>query len=436
MKKLLLITLLAALSVAAVFAAAHKSPRKLVHRLSAERINDYPNVTIHDIQFVPLDSLLRADTLGYNTGSSWTLQTSRYNNDTVVITALVTVPARVISYTNDGLTLAVVDTGVFGTQPWGGILVRYPNTNDSSDFDADGFYDVEQGDIIQMLGIVNEFPLNQMNSLTQFAPIPLTGVNVLSSGNPLPPPVHLTVSDFNIGTNPGGKIMFSSGEPWESQYVYFTNLTVVANVSTSRGTFMFTDAAGNQLSDYDWSYHFTLSPSDQVQPTTPADTSYKVPPAGTGIDTLRGYVSTSSGGESARGYRICPMWPGDIVYSTARPGFSTERRYPVVVTKDSTPLITVKAFQATNPVAPTYPIRTVQLFYSLNNGAWQSVSMTAPQAAVDSTYQARIPVQPAGTVVRYFIQVADTSGATGILANSGALTQYRYYRRLLLLQGS
>ena len=118
------------------------------------------------------------------------------------------------------------------------------------------------------------------------------------------------------------------------------------------------------------------------------------------------------------------MWPGDIVYSTARPGFSTERRYPVVVTKDSTPLITVKAFQATNPVAPTYPIRTVQLFYSLNNGAWQSVSMTAPQAAVDSTYQARIPVQPAGTVVRYFIQVADTSGATGILANSGALTQY------------
>ncbi len=100
---------------------------------------------------------------------------------------------------------------------------------------------------------------------------------------------------------------------------------------------MFTDGT-NQLSDYDWSYHFTLSPSAQAGPTTPADTAYKVPPAGTVIDTIRGYVATSSGGESARGYRICPMWPGDIVYNLkAPPGVSTERRYPVVVTKDQYP---------------------------------------------------------------------------------------------------
>ena len=422
MRKLLRIGIMAVLCACCAFAG--RAPRKQIHRLSAERLKDFPTLTIHDIQFVPLDSLLKADTLGYNTGSSWTLQTSPYMNDTVAITALVTVPARVISYTNDGLTLAVVDTGVLGTQPWGGILVRYPATNDSSDFDADGFYDVEQGDIIQMLGVISEFPANQMNSLTQFAPIVGAGVNILSSGNPLPPPVHMNVTDFNVGSNPGGVIKFSSAEPWESQYVYLTNLTVVANVNTGRGTFMFTDVAGNQLSDYDWSYHFTKSPSAQTQPTTPADTSYKVPPAGTGIDTLRGYVATSSGGESARGYRICPMWPGDIVYSTARPGVSTERRYPIVVTKDSTPLVTVKAYQATNPVAPTYPVGTVKLYYSINNGVWQSVSMTAPQAAVDSNYQAHLPLEPAGTVVRYYIQVTDTSGSIGLLANSGALTQY------------
>ncbi len=72
-----------------------------------------------------------------------------------------------------------------------------------------------------------------MNSLTQFAPLAHRrtvqhSVILLSSGNPLPPPVHLAISAFNIGTNPGGKIMFSTGEPWESQYVYFTNVTVVA----------------------------------------------------------------------------------------------------------------------------------------------------------------------------------------------------------------
>ena len=385
MKKLLLIGIMAAVCIVSAFAG--RPARKLVHRLSQERTKDYPWVTLHDIQFVSLDSLLKADTLGYNTGSSWTLQTSPYMNDTVNVTVVVTVPPRVISYTNDGLTLAVVDTGILGTQPWGGMLVRYPNTNDSADFDADGFFGVEQGDIIQMQGVVSEFPLNQMNSLTQFAPIVGAGVNIISDPDhpaPLPPPVHLNVTDFNKGSNPGGKITFSTAEQWESQYVYLTNVTVVANVSTSRGTFMFTDASGNQLSTYDWSYHFTKSPSAQTQPTTPADTAYKVPLAGTFIDTIRGYISTSSGGESARGYRICPMWPGDIVYGAATPGISTERRYPVVVTKDSTPLITVKAFQATNPLAPTYPVGSVHLLYSLNNGTWQSVSMTAPQAAADS----------------------------------------------------
>jgi hypothetical protein len=423
MKKLLFIIVMAVLYIGSAFAAGPATKHSSRRHISGFQATSYPLVTIHDIQFVSPDSLKIADSLGYTTGARWTLQTSSYNNDTVTIVALVTVPSRVISYTNDGLTLAVVDTGIGGTQPWGGILVRYPNTNDSTDFDADGYYDLEQGDIIEMTGVVNEFPLSQMNSLTQFAPIPGKQVTIISPNHPLPPPVHLAVSAFNVGTNPGGKIQFSTGEPWESQYVYFTNVTVVTSVNTSRGTFMFTDGT-NQLSDYDWSYHFTL-PLSQAQPTTPADTSYKVPPAGTMIDTIRGYVATSSGGESARGYRICPMFPGDIVYNLkAPPGISTERRYPVVVTKDSIPLITAKAYQATNPLAATYPVDTVQLFYSINNGNWQTVGMTAPQVFVDSVYQGKIPKQPAGTVVRYFVKVTDNNADSTILANGETITEY------------
>ena len=431
MKKLLLIGVMAILCLASAF-AAHKSGSKREYRhFSQQRIADYPFVTIHDIQFVSADSLHLADSLGYNTGSHWTSQVSPKMNDTVNLVALVTVPWGVISYTAGGLTMAVVDTSAaaLAGAPWSGILVRYPTISgstvpDTDDFSADGFYDVEQGDIISMLGVVQEFPLNQMNSLTQFAPIVGAGVSILSSGNPLPAPVHLNVTDFNVGTNPGGKIKFSSGEQWESQYVYFTNVTVVANVNSSRGTFMFTDASGNQLSDYDWSYHYTKSPSAQQQPTTPADTAYKVPPAATYIDTIRGYVATSSGGESARGYRICPMFPGDIVFGATPPGVSTERRYPVVVTKDSTPLITMKAYKSINPVVTTYPVDTVQLIYSVNNGSWQSVGMTAPHVAVDSTYQGRIPIQSAGSFVRYFIKATDTNNGSAFLANSGSLTQY------------
>ncbi len=431
MKKTLLIAVMAALCIAAAFSGTHKGTRKPVHHLSAQRIADYPTLTIHDIQYVSSDSLKLADSLGYNTGAHWTSQVSHYMGDTVNIVALVTVPWGVISYTAGGLTFAVVDTdaAALAGAPWTGMLVRYPTINggvipDTDNFSADGFYGVEQGDIIEMQGIIQEFPSNQMNSLTQFAPIVGTGVNIISSGNPLPPPVHLNITDFNIGSNPGGQIMFSTGEQWEAQYVYFTNVSVVANVNTSRGTFMFTDASGNQLSDYDWSYHFTKSPSAQQQPTFPADTSYKVPPAQAYLDTIRGYVSTSSGGESARGYRICPMFPGDIVYGATPPGLSTERRYPVVVTKDSTPLITIKAYQSKNPVVTTYPVDTVVLYYSTDNGSWQGIGMTAQHASVDSMYQVRIPIQPAGTVVRYFIKATDTNNGSSILANSGGLTQY------------
>jgi Secretion system C-terminal sorting domain len=430
MKKFLLIGVMTILCIISAFAAHRPVSKKSFRHFSQKRLADFPMVTIHDIQFVSPDSLKLADSLGYNTGAHWTTQVSHYMNDTVYITALVTVPPTVISYTAGGLTLAVVDTGALAGQPWSGLLVRYPTINggvipDTDDFSADGFYDVEQGDIIQMLGIVQEFPTNQMNSLTQFAPIVGTGVSILSSGNPLPPPVHLNITDFNIGTNPGGKIMFSTAEQWESQYIYFTNVTVVANVNTDRGTFMFTDASGNQLSDYDWSYHFTIGgPYGQQQPTTPADTAYKVPPAQSYIDTIRGYVATSSGKESARGYRICPMWPGDIVLGATPPGVSTERRYPVVVTKDSTSLITVKAYQAQSPVVTTYPVDTVQLYYSIDNGSWQSIGMAASQVTVDSTYRAHIPIQPAGSFVRYFIKATDTNNGSSILANSGALTQY------------
>ncbi|HTR80277.1 MAG TPA: T9SS type A sorting domain-containing protein [Bacteroidota bacterium] len=422
MKKFLLVAFFIVMGVASVY-ANNPTARVSKRHFSPFKTTSYPLVTIHDIQFVSADSLKIADSLGYNTGARWTLQTSAYNNDTVTVVALVTVQPRVISYTASGFTLGVVDTGSLGSQPWSGILVRYPS--DSASFDADGYFDVEQGDIIEMTGTISEFPLSQMNSLTQFAPIPGTPVAILSSGHPLPPPVHLSVTDFNVGVNPGGKIKFSSAEQWESKYVYITNVTVVGNVNTSRGTFFFTDAQGNQLSDYDWSYHFTLSPSAQAQPTTPADTSYKVPPAGTVIDTIRGYVATSSGGESARGYRICPMFPGDIVYNLkAPPGVATERRYPVVVSKDSTPLVTAQAYQSYNPLAVTYPVDSVQLWYSINNGSWQKINMTAPQVTVDSTFQAHIPLEPAGTTVRYFVKVIDKNASFSILANSGFLTQY------------
>lgn len=426
MKKLLLIVVMAALCIASAFAGRDTAARRLAHHASPQKTAQ-SFVTIHDIQFVAADSLKIADSLGYNAASRWLTQASSYMNDTVTIVALVTVPPKVITYTNHGITMDVVDTGALGSQPWSGILVRWPVAGDIAGADAQGFFNVQQGDIIQMTGTISEFPSSQMNSLTQFAPLPDQPIEVLSSGNSLPAAVHLSITDFNVGQNDGSKIKFSTGEPWEAKEVYITDVTVTGNVNTTRGTFEFTDDQGNHLSDYDWSYHFTLDTTSVDRVGNPFDHNYKVPLLGTRIDTIRGYISTSSGGESKRGYRICPIFVGDIVYRTRiRPAVSTQRRYPVVVAKDSIPLITAKVYKPTPTDTTIHAFRldSVWIYYSVNNGPWNGVPMTAAQASVDSIFSGHIPSQAVGSVVRYFIMARDSVAQLTILANAGSLSQF------------
>jgi hypothetical protein len=424
MKKLLLLVALLAATTGYMVAGqtAHKTVR--VTSLDGTKTIITPEVTIHDIQFVSDSALHICDSLGYNNTSQWKAQASPYLSDTVTVTVLVTVPPDVITYTNVGLTMEVVDTGALGSQPWSGILVRWPKSNDRAGAANAGFY-VNQGEIIQMTGQIQEFPSSAMNSLTQFAPLPDYPITPFTSNNPLPDPVHLSITEFNVGQNDGSGIKFSTGEQWEGKEIYITDVTVTANVNTGRGTFEFVDDQGNHMSDYDWSYHFTLD-TGQIGPDRigePHDLSYLVPPLGTTIDTIRGYISTSSGGEAKRGYRICPIFPGDVIYGPTKPGISTQRRYPVVVAKDSTPLVTVKAYkQAFNLQAAD--LDTVQIFYSVDNGAWQTVGMTAAQPSVDSLYQVNIPAQPAGSTVRYFVKVTDKDTLSTILANAGGLTQF------------
>ena len=388
----------------------------------------YPVTTLIDLQKVPLDSLKIADSVGIGANGRWNIQTSPHTNaggtggkDTVTVVVLVKVPPRTITYTGGGRTLAVIDTGANGALPWSGILVRL--SSDSATADADGFYNIERGDIIKMVGYVTEFPTGSMASLSQFVPLPGKPFLILSTGNPIPPPPLKNISDFNIGANPGGKTMFTTGEPWESKEVMFTNLTVGPGVNTTRGTFTVSDASNNVLSDYDWSYHFTLDLTAVDRVNNPHDLTYKVPPQGVRIDTLRGYISTASGGESVRGYRISPMFPGDIVYGgKVAPGVNTHRRNPVVVTIDSPAVITSKIF--VQQFGKQSPLKTTELYYSVNNGVWQIITMTAAQAAIDSVYSATIPKQSAGSTVRYFIKVTNADTATTIYANAGALTQY------------
>ncbi len=392
----------------------------------------YPIKTIQQIQSVSLDSLKLADSLGIGS-TRWLTQTSPFyksvaaQRETVTVVALVTVQPRVITYTGVGKTLCLRDTGAAANNPFAGMFVRW--SGDSASADASGLYNIERGDIIKITGYVDEFPLTSMNSLTQFVPIISYKVGVdnipypidiLSSGNPLPKPLKKNITDFNIGANPGGKAMFSTGEPFEAMEVEFTNLTVTAIVNAARGTWAVTDENGNTLSDYDWSYYFTIGHGSII---VPGDPDYKTPPVGTKIDTLRGYITTSSGTEANRGYRICPIFPGDVVFGKIAPGVTTHRRNPVIVAKDSPAVVSAKIYKQTGAVVNGANLSSHTLLYSVNNGAWQQIAMPTPGAS-DSLSTGSIPAQTPGSTVRYFIKVVDADNQVTMLANSGALTQY------------
>ncbi|MBI4811768.1 MAG: T9SS type A sorting domain-containing protein [Ignavibacteriales bacterium] len=371
----------------------------------------YPEYTIREIQQVPFDSLLVADAI-QNVTTRWTLQTSPLVGDTVVVTALVVVPAKVLTYTQKGYTMLLYDTAT--TSDWRGVFARC--SSDTATHIADGFMVPVRGDIIKITGLISEFPTSSMNSVTQFQPIPGIAIEIVNSME-VPPPAKKSVSDFYTGIFSGGKVWYSTGEPFEGMVVELTNLTIDAKVNTGRGTFSAIDDEGNQITMYDASMYFTLKGTsiDHPYPDPIWTSIYNASSfINSRIDTMRGFITIASGSENARGYRICPIYYGDIVFGKILPIVSTHRRYPIVVPPDSAPLVTVNAYT----YAPGQSIESVVLYYSVDNAPF--VPDTMVYESSDSTYRATIPQFPESSFVKYFIKAVDTDTTENsmILASS------------------
>ena len=380
----------------------------------------YPQVTLRQVEEVHLDSLKLADSLQLSQQSRWTLQASPLLGQTVTITALVVVPAKVLTFTAAGYTMLLRDTGE--VSQWGAIFVRVrfnftSGENDTSAAIQDGFLNPIAGDIIRMTGTVNEFPTvpNSMNSVTQFEPLAGEPIEILSSGVPIPPPLRAQVSDFYLGRYQG-KIQFSTGEPLEGLVVELTDLFVDAKFNTGRGTLLLVDGFGNQIATYDASRYFTKGHGDVTFPADPAwqYTFDSLLTTGSRIDTIRGFITTVSGSENPRGYRIAPIWYGDVVVGKGGlPLISTHRRNPVIVPPDSSPTVSVRTWVQEGGSG----LSSVTLKYSLaTNAPFTAVPMT--YNPLDSTAVAQIPNQAAGTFVRYYIETKDSAGFTVRLANS------------------
>jgi len=351
-----------------------------------------PHVSIHDIQFVNQDSLLKADTIQSSTSIS--LQASKYNGDTVETTGIVVVRKGIMGFNASGWNLILYDTANISS--WRGLYVNLRVVTDSSQAKLDGFDALEPGDVVTIRGVVTEFPTGVLGSLTQLTYLPGTSIIPITTV-PVPPPVVLPATSFYKGPFPGGKIQFSTGEQYESMYIELDNLVVPSYSNATNGTFNMLQGS-NQMSTYDASDYYTL------RRTNPPGHPYSLPPIQASIDTIRGFVWTVSGGDNPKGYLIAPMFPGDLVVGRNNPVINTARRTPMAPKPADVTHVTVHAYAASGGAA----IDSVKLFYRFNSTAFVGLQMTPPTS--DSTWSADIPAAPDSTFVRYFMKAYDHAG--------------------------
>ena len=438
MKKLLFLILFLILAVTLLPAAQKKhmvKPAKTADVIYAWR--NYPLVSIHDLQYVSPDSLHFCDSIDALTGptsvTGWTAQTSLFyklhnggQNDTVEIVGQIIVPAKIITFTGyNAYNFTLRDTGN-GSGAWSSILVRTGAAADTLALLNADLLNYVPGDIIRIRGYIDEFPSpSTLASGTQIVPIaagflPDSAMNSCIEyidTKPVPAPPTVTPDQFMKGpyTSAGKNIQFSTGEQWESCYIQMTNLKIVSIINSTNGTFSMQDASGNEVGMMDGSKWFTTRPgapsTSQINYRDPNST-YATPAINTVISSIRGYMLSNSGSEMNRGYRIFPVFPGDIVLGGVYPAISTHRRYPVAVTPSDTVKINVKAYSQGGA-----PLKTVSIHYSISNGDWQTVEMTGPNV-VDSTWVGTIRPVGADSLVKYYCIAADTSGGNTMYASA------------------
>lgn len=285
----------------------------LLLTITGMELAQHPHVTVRQIQEVPLDSLLLLDTLQCNP-PRWTLQVSPFYGDTVTLTAVCAIPARVLDYTANGFNLLLADTG--SPHTWGGILVR-PNTIDTMLIIQWGILNVQPGDIIRFVGFVDEFPAPSCASTTQIVPQLTIPLQILGTA-PVPPHTPVQISEFSLGGLPIGQVRYSTGERYEFMRVLLRDAFVISRESNNC-VLGLVDSFGNVM------YTYRARPSLQC-PTYPI---------GARLDSVRGFVISTSGTEQLRVYRIAITDTNDVVVTdvgeTEQTGVLTyklEHNYP------------------------------------------------------------------------------------------------------------
>ncbi|MEN3026523.1 MAG: hypothetical protein ABDH31_02295 [Chlorobiota bacterium] len=354
--------------------------------LLLDGIGQYRRVHVHEIMELPPDSIAVGSLL------------SPFLGDTVLLVGIVTVPpvldpasdrrpllwagARWVSFLRDSNPQLRAYAGIN--------ILQTDTTVQTTYFDR-----IRPGDYVEVLVRITNFPTSSdpiRNRLgpTQAEVITTRPVEFLDFGVPLPDPVPVQISDFYTGPVGNATPNISQGSRYVGMLVELRDVTVVAN----QPIIVVADAEGNQMYMRDQSGYFTTR-GHRLRNFTPY-------PIGQRIRRLRGYITASTVGGQPQSFMITPVYPEDVELGTTPPVITSVARDPARPfprSTDSVP-ITIGLRQG------DFPLAYVHLKVDVGG---QTRTISAARRS-DTMFVATIPPYPPETLVRYWVEAADTAG--------------------------
>jgi hypothetical protein len=371
---------------------------------------DYPLVTLYDINYIHPDSLP-----GF--------PPSLMAGDTVRVRGLVLVPP-VISPTGNRQPIIWAgaawsnyvqdaDNGI-----WGGMNIYQADTVGAAQGTL--FDEVDTGKVYEFTGVVT--PYYQSTELMLItSPVPVPVVPRGPHPNVRPQPIQLSMD--SLWTQSGGNYMMRK---YQGMYVEFradaqNNLITsdrVTGTGSSSGNYKVNDGTGKYFMVYAQSRYFKSNANGIIpgyQP--PSDGSFL--PYVRGILTMRKNTNTNT-----VDYWIVPIYPGDVGEVTvAPPSVSGIRRDRALVQSGETVNITAKALGNFGA-----HVTSVKLFYRVNGGNTDSLTMV--KSAGDTTlYTVNIPGSTDSSLVDYYVKATDNNGLS--VTNPANLSNNRFFYLVL-----
>jgi hypothetical protein len=216
-------------------------------------------------------------------------------------------------------------------------------------------------------------------------------------------------------------VQFSTGEKYEGMYVQLKNVTVGPQSPLgSRNIRRLLDSNGNFIYLRDFSNFFSIAPA------SPGFPNWTPPSNGAVIDSIKGVIINSAYGDGNNGlypYVIVPIYPNDFHLGNTPPFVSNVSRSPGVPKPPDSVQVNVTVVDTLDkPIS----VDSVQLFYRINKGTYIRRAMT--QAG--NIYFTKMPPQPLGTLVEYFVKARDNLGAVRFNPSDTGRSTYFYYVRL------